>query len=128
MANSTGMKPTFSCSAANLSAGPGNLVMKAVCTGSSHFHFHCCQSNQVIMCLACAVLCLIAQSCRTLFNSRDCSPPGSSICRDSPGRNTGGGCHVLLQGIFPTQGLNPGLLHCKRILYHPFFTREAQEY
>ena len=29
------------------------------------------------------------------------------------------GCHFLLQGILPTQGLNPGLLHCRRILYHP---------
>ena len=30
---------------------------------------------------------------------------------DSPGKNTGVGCHALLQGIFPTQGSNPGLLH-----------------
>ena len=37
---------------------------------------------------------------------------------DSPGKNTGVGCHVLLQGIFPTQGSNPGLLYCRRILYH----------
>ena len=37
---------------------------------------------------------------------------------DSPGRSTGVGCHFLLQGIFPTQGLNPGLLHCRQILYH----------
>ena len=28
------------------------------------------------------------------------------------------GCNVLLQGIFPTQGLNPGLLHCRQMLYH----------
>ena len=37
---------------------------------------------------------------------------------DSPGRNTGVGCHVCPQGILPTQGLNLGLLHCRRILYH----------
>ena len=37
---------------------------------------------------------------------------------NSPGKNTGVGCHSLLQGIFPTQGWNPGLLHCRRILYH----------
>ena len=37
--------------------------------------------------------------------------------RDSPSKNTGVGCHFLLQGIFPTQGLNPGLLHCRQILY-----------
>ena len=33
------------------------------------------------------------------------------------GKNTGVGCHSLLQEIFPTQGLNPGLLHCKQTLY-----------
>ena len=36
---------------------------------------------------------------------------------NSPGQNTGGGSLSLLQGIFPTQGSNPGLLHCKQILY-----------
>ena len=37
---------------------------------------------------------------------------------DSPGQNTGVGCHFLLQGIFPTQGSNPGLPHCRWVLYH----------
>ena len=40
---------------------------------------------------------------------------------DSAGKNTGVGSHALLQGIFPTQGLSPGLLQllqCRRILYH----------
>ena len=36
---------------------------------------------------------------------------------DSPGKNTGMGCCALLQGIFPTQGLNPGLLHGRQIFY-----------
>ena len=36
---------------------------------------------------------------------------------DFPGKETGVGCHFLLQGIFPTQGSNPGLLHCRQILY-----------
>ena len=36
---------------------------------------------------------------------------------DPPGKNTGVGCHALLQGIFPIQGSNPGLPHCRRILY-----------
>ena len=35
----------------------------------------------------------------------------------SPDKNTGVSCHVLLQGIFSTRGLNPGLLHCSQILY-----------
>ena len=37
---------------------------------------------------------------------------------DSPCRNTGVGCHALLQGFFPTQGSNPGLWHCRWILSH----------
>ena len=48
-----------------------------------------------------------------------CSPSGSSVYGDSPGKNTGVGCHFLFQGIFPTQGLNPSLLHCRRIPHHP---------
>ena len=36
---------------------------------------------------------------------------------DSPGKNTEVDCHALLQGIFPTQGSNPGLLHCRQLLY-----------
>ena len=36
---------------------------------------------------------------------------------DFPVKNVEVGCHFLLQGIFPTQGLNPGLLHCRQILY-----------
>ena len=64
-----------------------------------------------------AVLCLVAQSCLTLCDPMDCSPPGSSVHRDSPGKNTGVGCQALLQGISSTQGSNPGLLHCRQILY-----------
>ena len=36
---------------------------------------------------------------------------------DFPGQNTGVSCHFLLQEIFLTQGLNPGLLHCRQTLY-----------
>ena len=41
----------------------------------------------------------------------DCSPPCSSVLGDSPGKNTGVGCHALFQRIFLTQGSNPCLLH-----------------
>ena len=64
--------------------------------------------------------CSVTQSCLTLHNPMDCSPPGSSVHGDSPGQNTGVGCHFLLQGIFSTQGSNPHLLHllhCRWILY-----------
>ena len=50
-------------------------------------------------------------------NIMDCSPPSSSVHEDSPGKNIGGGCHALLQGISPTQGSNLGILHFRRILY-----------
>ena len=63
-------------------------------------------------------VCLVAQSCPTLCNPLDCSPPGFSDHGDSPGNNTGVSCHALLQGIFPTQQSTWGLLHCKWILYH----------
>ena len=45
------------------------------------------------------------------YNPPDCSPPGACVHGDSPGKNTGVGCHALLQRIFPTQGLNLYLLH-----------------
>ena len=64
------------------------------------------------------VLRLVAQSCLTLCDPTDCSPLGSSVHGDSPGKNTGVGCHALFHGIFPTQGSNPGLLYCRWILYH----------
>ena len=44
------------------------------------------------------------QLCPTFCSPTDCSPPGSSVHGDSPGKNTGVGCHALLQGIFPIQG------------------------
>ena len=45
-------------------------------------------------------------------------PTGLLHPGDSPGKNTGVGCHFLLQGILLTQGSNPGLLHCRQTLHH----------
>ena len=70
--------------------------------------------NLLILCFY--VLCLVAQSCLTLCDPMDCSLPGSSVHGDFPGKNTRVDCHALLQGIFPTQGLNPGVPHCRPIL------------
>ena len=53
-----------------------------------------------------SVLSLVAQSCLTLCNPKDCSPPGSSgggFRGGSPGNRTGVGCHALLQRSFPSQ-------------------------
>ena len=68
------------------------------------------------MCVCVCVCVLVAQSHLTL------QPHGLSPARllcpwYSPGKNTGVDCHTLLQRIFPIQGSNPGLLHCRQILY-----------
>ena len=56
----------------------------------------------------------VSQSCPTPCDFMDCS-----LCSwNSLDKNTGVGCHALFQGIFPTQGLNPGLSNCRQILYH----------
>ena len=59
----------------------------------------------------------VTKSCSTL------RPHGLQPARlfcpwESPGKNAGVGSLSLLQGIFPNQGSNPGLLHCRQILYH----------
>ena len=62
----------------------------------------------------------LLQSYPTFYDSMDYTPPGSSVHGDSPGKNTREGCHALLQGIFLTQGSNPGLLWLlpgRQILY-----------
>ena len=46
---------------------------------------------------------------------------------NSPAKNIGVGSHFLLQGIFPTQGSNPGLLHCREILYHLSYQESTNE-
>ena len=74
-------------------------------TQLTNFHtqdaVHCLQDS--------IVCCLVIKSCPTLCDL---------LCAwDSRGKNTGVGCHFLLQGIFPTQGSNPGLPHFRRILY-----------
>ena len=51
------------------------------------------------------------------IKSDSLQPHGLDSPWNSPGQNTGVGSQSLLQGIFPTQGSNPGLLHCKQILY-----------
>ena len=65
---------------------------------------------------------LLAQLCLTVCDPKVCSPARPLwrlLCPwDSPGKNTGVGCHSLLQGTFPTQGSNLDLLRCKQILYH----------
>ena len=63
----------------------------------------------------CACVCKVAQSCLTLCDPMDCSLPGSSVHGI---QHTGMGSCSLFSGIFPTKISNPGLLHCRQILYH----------
>ena len=56
----------------------------------------------------CPTLCDL---CPTACNPMDCSPVGASVHRIFQDQNTGAGCHLLLQGIFPTHGSNLYLLH-----------------
>ena len=53
------------------------------------------------------VLCLIIQSCLTLCDPMDCSPPGSSVHEDSPGKNPGSGLPCPLPGALPNPGIKP---------------------
>ena len=63
-------------------------------------------------------VCSVISVCLTLCDPMDCSPPDSSV---PVGKNTRVNCHVLLKGIFQTQGSNLSLLqlvHCRWGLYH----------
>ena len=69
------------------------------------------------------MLSLVAQLCPTVWKPLDYSPPGSSVHRDSPGKNTGVGCRALLQGILLTQ-----ISHIAGRFFTVWATGEAQEY
>ena len=70
----------------------------------------CFASIVALLLRSCAALCLVAQSCPILCGPRSCSPPGCAV-------------RGVLQeedwrGLFMTQGWDPGLLHCRQLLYH----------
>ena len=65
----------------------------------------------------------VAQSCPTLCDPMDCSPPDSFHPWNFPGNNTGVGCHFLLQGNLP----NPGIKLASPALAGRFFTTEPRE-
>ena len=68
--------------------------------------------------LMCVVLCLVAQLCLILCDPMDyCSPRGSSVHGDSLGKNIWSGLPCPPPENSPTQGLDPGLPHCRQILY-----------
>ena len=94
----------------------GYIVLQLVNTYTVHVLKHC------VVCVCVCVL--VAQSCLTRCNLMDYSLPGNPW--DFPGKNTEVGCHSLLQGIFPSQGLMQGLLHCRQPAGKPLNTNALQ--
>ena len=94
-------------------AGRGNSSRKwgvdLVFSLQVHYSMHMNSSLFVALCVL--SLSVVSDSLR----------PGSSVHGDSPGKNTGVGYYALLQSIFPTQGSDPGLLHCRQILHQPSY-------
>ena len=77
-----------------------------------------CKCVYVCICVSvCICVCSVAQPCLTLRHY-GLQPPRLLCPWDFPDKNTGVACHFLFQRIFPIQGLNPRLLHCRWILYH----------
>ena len=68
-------------------------------------------SHKSTSCLETMIMCSIVQWCLTLQVSVDCNLTGCSIHGIFLGRNTGAGCHFLIQEIFPIQGSNLHLIH-----------------
>ena len=98
-----------------------------VSTPSTVGNFYLSPCMYIYFLLICCAVWLVAQSYPTPCHPTDWSPLVPSVHGDSPGKNTGVGCHALLQGIFPTQGSNPCLLHCRQILFF-FFFRDTSFY
>ena len=68
----------------------------------------------------------VTQSCPTLCDPMDYTVHG--ILQARPSQNTGVGSLSLPQGIFPTQGSNPGLPHCRRILYQLSYKENLDQF
>ena len=83
---------------------PGRLIRLSLCTGAHSL-----------------------PSCLTLCNPTACSPP-SYMSMSSPGKNTGVGCHSLLQGVFLTQGLSSPAAAARQADSLPLSTGEAHAY
>ena len=79
----------------------------------THTHTHTHTHTQILVAVVVSLL-----SCFQLFVTPWTVAHQAPLSMELPSKNTGVDSHSLLQGIVLTQGLNPGLLHCRLILYH----------
>ena len=101
-------RPTVTCTSHQLAASWGS---HEPLLGFDRLLEWCTELNAYFCLLVCSVMSDSLQPHRL--------EPTRLLCPwNSPGKNTGVGCHFLLQRIFLTQGSNPDLLHCRQILYH----------
>ena len=80
-----------------------------------------CVRVRVCVCVRARACVLLASVVSNTFRPHGLEPTRLLCSWDSPGKTIGVGCHALLQGVFPAQGLNLcllSLLHCRQILYH----------
>ena len=106
-----------------MSWGPGNIPFSLTLFQENSVYTYLKNKPKPKNNLACCLkthisfLCVWSESeCHSVL-SNSLQPRGLYSPWNSPGQSTGVGCLSLLRGIFPTQGLNPGLLHCRQILY-----------
>ena len=79
------------------------------------FAVYCACVHTLLCTYACVCVCVLVVSVSVRLHGLE--PTRLLSPWDSPGKNTGVGCHALLQRIFLTQGSNLGILHCRQILY-----------
>ena len=101
----------------------GDIHSKVSSQLSIGFWIHWWSLSRYIISLKVKVL---VTRCPTLCDAMDRSPRGSSAHAIFH-KNTGMGCHSHIQRIFLIQGLNPGLLHCRQILYHLSYQRSVSK-
>ena len=82
-----------------------------------------CHITHMVLCV-CVCVCLLTQSCLTHSKPMDWSLPGSSVHGDSPGKNTGVGCHAFFQGIFQPRDQTQ-VLHIAGLLFTIWAIRET---
>ena len=105
-----GCRPSLTC-------GCLTPVSASVFTSPSSRSLSCLKPSSSLLRSLSLDLCVSHSVVSNSLQPRGVKPTRLLCPWDSPGKNIGAGCHALLQGIFPTQQSNPGLPHCRQILY-----------